>query len=270
MDCRRRHRGFAQCLWDTRLVVARAPTGSPSSDVSIPLPDSAERRELAETGFPRGSPQAHFGRQGHRAEGQLPDAASYSHWRPTAVCDERPLEGGLVRLSRLAPTALVRLDNAPANHSVASARAIFGLCRWMRGSNARGTGRGATASASSKMQVRSRVCSGDGWPSCSSVRRISSSVTRKHGPDERTAAASALPAWPRRRGPEKRSPLRQARRPLGGLKAVRPATRAGPSAAGAGCACRWRRRSRSSTPVRSPALPARRRRPAARRTTPTE
>jgi len=52
-------------------------------------------------------------------------------------------------------------------------------------------------------------------------------------------------------------------------KAVRPATRAGPSAAGAGCACRWRRKWHSSAPARSPAPPARRRRRAARRTTPT-
>jgi hypothetical protein len=39
------------------------------------------------TGFPRGSPQADFGRPGHLAESQLPGAASYSHWRPEAVLD---------------------------------------------------------------------------------------------------------------------------------------------------------------------------------------
>ena len=41
-----------------------------------------ERRFLAGTGFPRRSPQADLGRQSHRAEGQLPGVAFYSHWRP--------------------------------------------------------------------------------------------------------------------------------------------------------------------------------------------
>jgi hypothetical protein len=44
---------------------------------------------LAATGFPRGSPQADFGRPGHLAESQLPGAASYSHWRPEAVLHGR-------------------------------------------------------------------------------------------------------------------------------------------------------------------------------------
>ena len=41
-----------------------------------------KRLLLAGTGFPPRSPHADFGRQGHRAEGQLPGAASYSHCRP--------------------------------------------------------------------------------------------------------------------------------------------------------------------------------------------
>lgn len=42
-------------------------------------------RFMAATGFPQGMPQAASGRQGRRAVNQLPDAASYSRWRPRAL-----------------------------------------------------------------------------------------------------------------------------------------------------------------------------------------
>ena len=52
-----------------------------------------ERLLMAATGFPRRSPQADLGRLGHRAEGQLPDAAANSHWRPLAALRGGPLTG---------------------------------------------------------------------------------------------------------------------------------------------------------------------------------
>jgi hypothetical protein len=68
---------------------------------------------MAATGFPRGSPQAEFGRPGHLAESQLPGAASYSHgrpvngptaWFPIAVVGDsvgaRPIGSGGERRSR--------------------------------------------------------------------------------------------------------------------------------------------------------------------------
>ena len=44
---------------------------------------------MAGTGWPRGLPQADFGRQGHRAESQLPGAALYSRCRPVPVVGRR-------------------------------------------------------------------------------------------------------------------------------------------------------------------------------------
>ncbi len=48
---------------------------------------------MAETGLTRGLPQADPGRQGHRAEGQLPGVAPYSHSRPLPCSHRRPLIG---------------------------------------------------------------------------------------------------------------------------------------------------------------------------------
>jgi hypothetical protein len=52
-----------------------------------------ERRDgsfMAGTGFPRGSPQADFSRQGPRFESQFPGAVSYSHWRTTSCRSRTP------------------------------------------------------------------------------------------------------------------------------------------------------------------------------------
>lgn len=61
---------------------------------AVTRPGRIEHPHLAGTGFPPGSPQADPGRQSHRAVGQLPVAASYSHWRPRPVADDRRLSGG--------------------------------------------------------------------------------------------------------------------------------------------------------------------------------
>ena len=51
------------------------------------------RPVVAGTGFPLGLPQADLGRQGHLAESQVPGAAVYSHWRPSADVGDRQVSG---------------------------------------------------------------------------------------------------------------------------------------------------------------------------------
>ena len=63
---------------------------------------------MAGTGFPRGSPQADFGQQDHRAESQLPGAASYSHWRPFAGAPDGPVQAP-VRAKRRERHRITRL-----------------------------------------------------------------------------------------------------------------------------------------------------------------
>lgn len=55
---------------------------------------------MAGTGVPWESPQADFGRQGHRTEGQIPVAGSHSHWRPLPAAEGSESTGGIGVVSR--------------------------------------------------------------------------------------------------------------------------------------------------------------------------
>jgi hypothetical protein len=72
------------CLRSNSITLSIAARLGSDHQLTCSKPAVHQYPLLAETGFPRGFPQADFARQGHRAESQVPGAALYSHWRPGA------------------------------------------------------------------------------------------------------------------------------------------------------------------------------------------
>jgi len=66
------------------VLLARATRRGVAASLSFPMA-AVHQQLLMAIGFTRGLPQADFGQQGRRAEGQLRGAASNSHCRPIAV-----------------------------------------------------------------------------------------------------------------------------------------------------------------------------------------